>query len=227
MARPLNNIREWTNIHGITNNVMNKTYKKASMSSSIFTYGLQDRLFSEENYVPLMQFRKNYIMKLHALLKERLPPRPTINIRIPKKYINYYVNSLNKSHRILNEKIAAITNASSRKKATMETIGFDDIEIIIKYPAVSFYKFVFNIVNPENKEMWQMPNARPEMDGVNIKNTVFEAVKELSNNAVSAVQESAKEYLYKPGTGPLYKKAQANWTNRAARKSRKTMKARK
>jgi len=233
MTRPLNNIREWQNIHGITNNMMNRTFKKASMSSSIGTYMMNDRLFSEEDYVALMQFRKNYIMKLHALLKKRLPPNPTINIRIPKKYINYYVNSLAKSHRLLNEKVAAATvNANSRKKATRETVGFTDIEVIIEYGQFGVanhiypYTFVFNIVNPENKEMRQM-RVPDEVDGVNIKNTVFEAVKELSDNAASAVQESAKEYLYKPGTGPLYKKAEANWSNRTTRKSRKTMKARK
>ena len=206
---------------------MNRTYKKASMSSSIFTYGLNDRLFSEEDYVALMKFRKNYIMKLHALLEEKLPSYPTINIKIPKKYINYYVNSLNKSHRLLNEKVAAITNASSRKKATMETIGFDDIEIIIKYIGVSSYIFVFNIVNPENKEMWQTPGTKPEINGVNIKNTVFEAVKELSNNAVSAVQESARKYLYEPGTGPLYKGVRNNfYATVGSQRKRKTRKNR-
>jgi hypothetical protein len=228
MARPLNNIRDWKNVHGIENNMMNRTFKKAYMNSGMFTYEMNDRLFSEEDYVALMQFRKNYIMKLHALLKERLPRYPTINIRIPKKYINYYVNTRNKSHRLLNEKIAGITNATSRKKATIETVGFTDIEIIINYIGVSSYKFVFNIVNPENKEMWQQPRTSTEINGVNIQNTVFEAVKELSNNAVSAVQESAREYLYKPGTGILYKGARNNFSETVgSQRKRKTRKARK
>jgi hypothetical protein len=232
MARPLNNIRDWQNIHGITPRMMNQSYKKAIMASSIFTYEINDRLFSEEDYVSLMQFRKNYIIKLHALLEERLPPRPTINIRIPKKYINYYVNSLNKSRRLLNEKVAAITNASSRKNATVKTVSFTDIEIIIKYGG-SPYKFLFNIVNPENKEMWQMRNTRPEINGVNIQDTVFEAVKELSEEAASIIKEFSPRRYFRPPSngnngGPGYQRTLEGWTSKVrARKTRKTRKNRK
>jgi hypothetical protein len=133
------------------------------------------------------------------------------------------VNSLNKSYKLLNQKVAAATvNANSRKKATRETVGFTDIEVIIKYRQFGVtdriypYTFVFNIVNPENKEMRQM-HVPDEVNGVNIQNIVFEAVKELSDNAVSAVQESAIKYTRN-------KVAEKSGT---ARKTRKTMKARK
>jgi hypothetical protein len=193
---------------------------------------MNDNLFSEEDYVALMQFRKNYIMKLHALLENRLPRHPTINVRIPKKYINYYVNSLNRSGRLLNEKVAAArVNANSRKKATMETIGFDDIEIIVNYGGVSSYKFVFNIVNPENIVMTQMPRTKSEIDGVNIQDTVFEAVIELSEDASARVKSFLPRIYFRPPSngnngGPGYKRSLESWTSKVNARKRKTRKNR-
>lgn len=237
MARPLNNIANWQNVHGVTADRMNRIFKKASIHSPIHTYLLDDRLFSEQDYVTLMQFRKNYIMKLHSLLKERLPPRPTINIRIPKRYINYYVpHSINRSFRNYNQRVAALTNNNSRKRASRETINFTNIEIYIIYDIFTRegvtrpYIFEFSILNPENREKMQL-GVPKEIDGVNIQNTVFQAVKELSDDSVSSIsslQRYRRNYLYRPGNGQLYKAASTNFSAAVgSQRKRKTRKARK
>lgn len=213
---------------------MNNSYKKTVVYSSFGSYKKNDRLFSEEDYVALMQFRKNYIMKLHALLRERLPRRPTINIRIPKKVSPYDVSTPRNLNNLFNQKIAGLTNENSIKKASRDTLVFTDIQIVIKYKQfysgdnIWTYEFIFNIANPKNKEIVQ--NIVPkEVDGVNIQDTVFESVKELSEEAVTAIKEFSPRRYFRPPSnvnngGPGYKRSLNRWTSKVRAKARKTRK---
>ena len=81
MARPLDEIADWQDIHGITPHLVDM-YGQLIIETRVFSYGVPNIFFTERHFIDVMKLRETYIKRLHSLLTERLPPGSNIKIHL-------------------------------------------------------------------------------------------------------------------------------------------------
>ena len=204
MSRPLDEISDWENIHGITPNLMNRVLKRTSLYTPFGTYNIQNELFSEEYFVKIMKFREVYLKKIHKLLTERLPPEAVIKVKIFKKYERVSFGSYNLAKANFNKRV---TNTKEKgeealKKAAADYVNPNMLIIYIYIPKDGVnipYDLQFNIQNPMPiRGFLNRVNTRI---GINVPSIVYNAVKELSDDASAKISTQLMEHIYRPPNG--------------------------
>jgi hypothetical protein len=207
MPRPLDQIADWADIHGVTPDIMNYMLK-LQISTRNASYTIPDELFSEQYYVDQMKFRKPYITKLHALLT-RLLPGSLITIRLTK--INNGIRASSEADGAAQyaAMLAGLTPAQ-REAEGKNLVDSRKIIIDIQFPG-SWPRYTFmnvSILNPSREGPREGPQwsdvyngYRNEKVGLPVNNIVFDAILKMRDDAVAKIAESVpimQEMYYRP-----------------------------
>lgn len=198
MARPLDQIADWADIHGVTPDAIS-ALSQIIISSPFYTYHIPDQLFREQFYIDQMKFRKPYITKLHALLTERLPGS-RIAIKLSKINNGIRAHSAADGEAQYAAMLAGLTPAQ-REAEGRKLTDVGKIEIMIKFPGAEYWFSKVSITNPSREDyQWsEMPNGyKNKKVGLPVNDIVFNTILEIRNDAAAKVLPLILESYYRP-----------------------------
>ena len=240
MARPLDEIADWQDIHGITPHLVDM-YGQLIIETRVFSYGVPNIFFTERHFIDVMKLRETYIKRLHSLLTERLPPGSNIKIHLTPSSSNHITASTYaEGMQTLNDRVIArqAGGPNAIRKAEIDSINASIISILVTYigedegrPDPIPYAFRFNIANPVKPHYsvgWGFMNPRV---GADVPDIVYNTVKDLKDDASSKVINLSKALIYRPPGlltpnntgGPGYIRSLTEFTRHRGGKRSRTM----